>query len=213
MKKTVALLSLAAFMLSAGVASANAEGKNERARVRQNVRAEVKTNFRKLLNFDRQNVFMVSGKIKSLGSNSLVITVDHSNKRDELAGKDVTVKTDSDTKYGMEGKSIAFTDLKVGFPVMVMGKKNDSDYVASRVHVKVEKKMLFGEVTAKTSNTVTIKNNVTGTTTTVPVDSNTKVNINGETKTLADVQVGDRGMVKVKTVLTTMVTKFLNLFR
>ena len=71
----------------------------------------------------------------------------------------------------------------------------------------------FGEVTAKTDTSITVKNNVTGATTTFTTDADTQVKINGETQTLADVQVGDRGFVKFKTQVSGFLAKMINLFR
>ncbi|HYC79395.1 MAG TPA: DUF5666 domain-containing protein [Candidatus Binatia bacterium] len=213
MKKFVALLSLVAFMLTAGVASADKGGEPNRGKASEDrgSRAQLQKWFKK---WDDEK-FALNGKIKSISGTTFVVTLTHTKKNETATTTDVTVKTDSETKFRMLGETpITMADLKVGYLVDVKGKRNGaSEFMADKVTVRAEKKMLFGEVVNKTSTTVTLKNSVTGTTTTVPVDSSTVVKINGETKTAADIQVGDKGMVKTKSVLQTMVTKFINLFR
>lgn len=236
MKKTLAVLCFAVLAFaSAGTALAfegrdrggNSEGKLElfgdaslrlgegHASVDTRVDAEAKLELRKHW---PENGFVYSGIVKSVSGDSFVMTVDHSVKN-ENNGKDITIKTNSNTKIMVLGdgkQSGAFADIKVGATVWAAGKIDGSVNTASWVHVKGEKaqkRKVVGEVTAKTDSSITIKNNVSGQTTTVPVNDDTKVAINGEAKTMADVQVGDKGMVKIKTVLNVAVAKFVHLFR
>lgn len=235
MKKTLAVLSLAALLfVTAGTALAS-DGRDRGGRggdsenrvglfgnlrlggdrANAEVKADLKADLRKHW---PENGFVYAGTVKSVSGDSFVLTVNHS-VRNENNGKDVTIKTNSDTKIMVLGdgkQSGAFTDIKVGTHAWAAGKIDGSTNLASWVHLKgerAEKKKVAGEVTAKTDTSITIKNNVSGQTTTVPVNDETKVSINGEAKTMADVRVGDKGMVKIKTVLNVMVAKFVHLFR
>jgi hypothetical protein len=219
----VAFLSLAAVMLSANVAVANSgSGGDEHAR--GGVMTKLKLHGQselKIKDWDH-DTFVVMGTVKSIAGSKFTIAVDHmapfhrkgapaSNQPSEL-----TITTDSDTKISALGDSTTAASLQVGYRVVVKGEKSNTDYVADWVQIKAEKaekKKIMGEVTAKTNTSITIKNNVSGEVTTVPVNDETKVAINGEAKTMADVQVGDKGRVKVKTVLGVVVAKFVNLFR
>lgn len=213
MKKTVAFLSLAALALSANIASARGLEIGSDLNARVDAKLSVPHKFDGEHNRDfvypekrNSNWFVVMGTVKSSANNVIVVDSDKSTT-------DVTVKTDADTKFKMHGKEIVFADIKAGQRVVVMGEKDSTTWTANWVHVKAERKMVFGQVTAKTDTSVTFKNNTTGNTVTVPVTDETMVKINGETKTAADIQVGDSGFVKIKAVLDTMVTKFIHLFR
>jgi hypothetical protein len=145
MKKTVAFLSLA-LLLTTGVASAHkVEGQNEQLRVREGLKLEVSKP-------EHKDMFVVSGKIKSISGTTFVVTADQSNKHKVLVGKDVTIKTNADTKFNMQDKAITFSTLKVGNEVMIKGQKIGADYVANWVHVKADKQkksLLMGEITAR----------------------------------------------------------------
>jgi hypothetical protein len=161
-----------------------------------------------------KNGFVIAGTVKSVSTNSMVLTVTHSHKNKDLKeGTDVTVKTDVNTKIMMLGKAVALTEVKVGMTVWTAGRTDNSVNTAIWIHVKAEKMRAMGEVTAKTNTSITVKNNVSGQVTTVPVNDDTKVTINGEAKTMADVQVGDKGIVKFKKVLDSVVASVVKLFR
>lgn len=237
MKKTLAVLSLAALLfVTAGTALAT-DGNDRRGNSEDKAklfgnfglklggnRAEANADAKADLKVDLQrhwpeNGFVYAGTVKSVSGDSFVLAVNHS-VRNADNGQDVTIKTNAKTKIMVLGpgkKSATVSDIKVGATVWVAGKNDGSVHVASWVHVKSqhngEKKKVAGEVTAKTDTSITIKNNVSGQATTVPVNDETKVQVNGEAKTMADVQVGDKGVVKLKSVLNVMTAKFVHLFR
>jgi hypothetical protein len=225
MRKTLALLSVAALLLTATTAFAS-EGKiktdlrlkaglSDRLDMRLDASAEAKPRLgERLQKFDRENTFVYAGTVKSVSGDSFVLTAKHGfRNNDDGSTQDVTIKTNADTKITMLGAASTMASLKAGQTVWTMGKTDASANVASWVHIKAEKKKIMGEVTAKTDTSITLKNNVSGQTTTVPFNDDTKVSINGEAKTMADVQVGDKGKVKLNVVLDVMVAKFVHLFR
>lgn len=158
--------------------------------------------------------FVLSGTVGSTTSASVVINVQNSRNLPALTNNLATVNVDSDTKFVAGKKNVAaMADVKTGQQIMVVGTVSGTTLTADIVQIKLPKGKVFGEVTAKTDTSVTIKNNVTGVTQTITTDADTDVRINGEEKTLADVQVGDRGFVKFKATLAGMIAKVINLFR
>jgi hypothetical protein len=238
MKKTLAVLSLVALLFVAGGTALASEGKDGNARGGDSdgkiklfgnvglklggdrVDAEAKADLRMdLRKHWPENGFAYAGTVKSVSGDSFVLTVKRSVKNEDN-GKDITIKTNADTKIMILDpgkKSAAMSDIKAGAIVWAAGKIDGSANLASWVHIKSEqsgeKKKIMGEVTAKTDTSITIKNNISGQTTTVPVNDGTKISVNGEAKTMADVQVGDKGVVKFKTVLNVMIARFIHLFR
>jgi hypothetical protein len=235
MKKTLTgLLLVSLLFVTAGTALAsdgNSRGGNSEGKAKlfgnldlnlggSKANAEAKADLKMDLHrYWPENGFIYAGTIKSVSGDSFVLTINHSVKN-EANGQDVTIKTNADTKImilGPGNKSAVVSDIKVGATAWVAGKNEGSVNMASWVHVKSQqtgnKKKVTGEVTAKTNTSITIKNNVSGQTTTVPVNDETKVQINGEAKTMADVQMGDKGVIKLKSVLNVMTAKFVHLFR
>lgn len=220
MKKTIAILSLSALMLVSGTAFAKDNSNDNDGRgwglglglmhnehhAERSERKDMHANL-------GENMFVLVGEIKSISSSSFVVSVQRSSMNNDLNGKDITVKTDSETNFKIEKNDSEFSDLVVGQTVMVKGEKSDSTYTADWVKVHGKKKMSFGEVTATADGSVTIKNNTTGEVTTIPVNDDTKVMINGEVKTTDDIKVGDKGMFKLKALLNDFVAKFVVLFR
>jgi hypothetical protein len=230
MKRAIGLLSLAALLLTASFASAH-EGSRVNAEANANIKAgllekfdlkfgtegSVNTQNHSEDSDDHNNHFVLMGQVKSIAGSNIVITVNrgpHNKGNNELANKDVTIVTNSDTNFRVKGdENPALADIKVGQQIIVKGQKDGTSYVAAWVHVHAQKKHAFGEVTAVSGSSITVENNVTGATTVIPMDADTEVKINGETKTIADIQVGDRGMVKFKAVLDSFVATIVRLFR
>jgi cytoskeletal protein CcmA (bactofilin family) len=160
------------------------------------------------------NQFSLTGTVGSTTSSSIVVTVTNSKNLPTLNNNLATVNVDANTKYKADRtETVTLADVKVGQTVTITGTVNGTTLNGQTVHIKLPKGKVFGEVTAKTATSVTMKNSVTGVTTTINTDADTKVNINGEAKTVADVQVGDKGFVKFKTKLAGMFAKVVNLFR
>lgn len=133
----------------------------------------------------------------------------------EKFGTSIVVKVNADTKYSSQDKNATITlaNIAVGNTVRIKGNYANSVFTGSSVKVVYPSGKAMGTVTAKTADSVTIKNTVTGDTKTVTVDADSKVMINGEDKAIADIQVGDKGVVKFKNKVGTLVAKVINLFR
>jgi hypothetical protein len=162
--------------------------------------------------------FVVVGTVQSVGTNSFVVSARWFANVQNVTNGQVTINVDSNTKFtgtdSLSSATVGKSVVAIGNPstnllatrVSIMGVKPD-------VPVPQKKAKAMGEVTAKTDNSITVKNSLTGDTKTITTDANTKVSINGEAKTVADVKVGDSGWVKFKTVGSTFVAKIVNLFR
>jgi|GEM_PF-5468639 hypothetical protein len=168
--------------------------------------------------------FLVVGTIVSKTDTTLTISVQKNVNVSNITNNQVTVTTDNNTKLGDgdsdNDDSFTLASLKVGDNVMVVGTISGTTLTATNIRlstkeVKVQNMTAYGQVMSKTDTSVTIKNNVTGTSQTVTVNASTKVSINGENKTLVDIQVGDRGMIKFTTdaTTTTSTAKTITLFR
>ncbi len=173
--------------------------------------------------------FAVQGVVTAKAADSVTITVDDNTAGwrhhrgwfkkytptfKEKFGSSIVVKVNADTKYTQEkNTAITLADITVGSTVNIKGNYDNSTFTASKVKVVFPHGKIMGTVTAKTDTSVTVKNTVTGETKTVTVDADSKVEINGETKAIADVQVGDKGVVKFKNKVGTLVAKVINLFR
>jgi len=165
--------------------------------------------------------FMVMGTISSIGSGNVVITSQSTFNVPNVSNSNVTVKTDSNTKVAQSNDkktALKLSDLAVGEKVFVTGSVSGSDALAKTILVVEPKKSdkdnkALGKVTAIAGNSITVTNTVTGTTKVVTSDANTQVKIDGVTKSVSDIQVGDSGWVKFKTVGTTIIAKIFNLFR
>ena len=106
-----------------------------------------------------------------------------------------TVNVSGSTAYTLGSTAGARTDVKVGVDVLVQGTQaSGNTLTALSVHVRVP--VVFGQVTAKTADTITIKR-PDGTTATIHVGSSTTYRSpESTTAGLADVTVG--GVVSVE---------------
>jgi len=161
-----------------------------------------------------QNRFMVKGTVASVGTGSLVVTATKSENVPNMTNNQATVVVNASTKItGDKNDNFTLSNIMAGDQVIVHGTVTGTTLTATNINLKSVKKVAYGKVTAKTDTSVTITNTVTGTSQTVPVSTDTKVTINGETKTATDIAVGDSGWVKFKTRAGVIVTKIINLFR
>ncbi|MBI4363310.1 MAG: hypothetical protein HY545_00475 [Candidatus Doudnabacteria bacterium] len=209
MKKLISGLSIAALALTASVAFAH----------EADVKAEVSGNthfgfpIKIQLGLDK---FVAVGTVAAVGSTSTTLNVQAGAHLNNISNGQITVATNADTKTS--------GSVAVGDKVIVRGEigadgslEADSIRVIGEANGKAEakahKQVAFGEITAVTDNSVTIKNNVTGETKTLTTNDDTKVMINGEAKTTTDVSVGDRGMIKFKVMLDTFIATMIRLFR
>ena len=100
-----------------------------------------------------------------------------------------TIAVSSATKITRAGQAIAIGDLKAGDTIAFRETKaSDGSYTIDAISVVLPR--VFGQVTATTANTITIKQ-LGGTTTTVHVSGSTTFQVFGVTKpTIADIKVG-----------------------
>lgn len=185
------------------------------------------------------NKFLVSGIIKSVGTGNVVVTSTSVINVPNITSGDITIKTDANTvvsdssnpkmlklmKNENDGDdddmpattpttlpTFTIASLAAGQKVVVTGAVSGSDLLATKI-VIVDSGKILGKVTAVSGNTITITNGLTSESKTVTTDANTKVTIDGQTKAASDVQVGDSGWIKFKTIGTTIVAKIIRLFR
>ncbi len=164
--------------------------------------------------------FVVMGTVESVGTNSFVVKANGLLHVPNVTNNMVTIKVDSNTKFSGTGNDASISTTSVGKNVLATGKVTGTDLFATKVIVNGEKadkievkKKAMGTITEKTDTSITVKNSVTGESKTITTNANTQVKVDGEVKTVADVQVGDRGWVKFKTVGTTLIAKIVHLFR
>ncbi|HEX9502716.1 MAG TPA: hypothetical protein VF974_00120 [Patescibacteria group bacterium] len=226
MKKIVALLSIAAIAitLTASPAFAKNHGNHEGD---QSDHSE--KNFKSFINLSAKldkhddgednddsatDQFTLTGTVGSTTTGSIIVNVTSSHNLPALTNNLATVNVNANTKY-IAGKqpTVSLADVKAGQQVIIEGTVNGTTLTAQEVEIRLPKGKVYGAVTAKTGNSITVKNGVTGAMQTLTTDADTKVKINGETKTVADIQVGDRGFVKFKTTLAGFLAKIINLFR
>lgn len=211
MRKTLVFLTIAGLMLTTSVAFAQGDDGSDRVKAQAQFRANLehgnKFGIFKHMDKEDQDHFALTGTVNAVGSSSLTVNT-------EKRGV-VVVAVDADTKFSINGKTaIALTDIKAGDKIVIKGETEDNGaFEADHVMVVVRPQKALGTVTAKTDTSVTIKNSVSGTEKTVTIDPNTKVQINGEVKTSADIQVGDKGVVKFKAMLDKFVAVVIKLFR
>ena len=218
MKKQIAILSLAGLALVATPAFAKEKGEHRGMSEGLGLHLGIK-NFLRAGNPQ----FVVVGTVDTVTTDMLTVKVKADANVSNVTNGEVSIKTDANTKIMKAGQAIQLSDLKSGDNVVAVGTAG-TDLTASMVKVAsadnddqkpVEKKSnkAIGQVTAVTDNSVTIKNSLTGVTQTITTDANTKVNIDGQSKAVSDVQVGDSGWIRFKTMGTTLVAKFIHLFR
>jgi hypothetical protein len=211
MKKYIIALSIAALALtSAAPALAHSNGDNKG-----------KNGFGNFFKFGHKidnrldaSKFILTGTIASKTATSVSVTVQTSAHVANVTNNIATVNVASDTKITAEkNETITLANLNVGDQVSVGGSISGAALNATNIHVTYPVKKAFGKVTAKTATTVTLQNSITGTTQTVTVNPDTKISINGETKAITDVAVGDSGWVKFKVKTGVMIAKMVHLFR
>ena len=132
------------------------------------------------------------GKLKSVGTNSIVVT-------DEHLG-DITILVDKTTMITQGNKTLQLSDLKSGEQVHVMAETKGTDKLAVRIMVQDENEPGDDQCTTMTANgTVTAVGSGQFTVHTedhgdvvVKYDSSTIVRRQGQTITGADIKVGDQ---------------------
>jgi Cu/Ag efflux protein CusF len=133
---------------------------------------------------EAENEVSVSGVVKSVGADSLVVTT---------GGGDVTVNVDAATIIRMKQNAITLADIKVGDRVEAEGTKVD-DHTLLAKHIQVEDENeseaeIHGAVKSVGTSSLVVTT-ATGDVT-VNVDSSTVIRKQGVVITLADIKVGD----------------------
>ena len=134
------------------------------------------------------------GTIKSLGSNSFVLTVEHLG--------DVTITVDTNTAINQGATTLKFADLKTGEQVHVQAVTKGTDKLAVRVIVQNDTgneppddsgttMTANGTVTATGSGQITVHTEEKGDVV-VQIDNSTIIRREGQTLTPADIKVGDQ---------------------
>jgi hypothetical protein len=124
----------------------------------------------------------VGGEVTAVTANGFTL-----NSRD---GTSWTITVNGSTAYKLGNADGSKSDVKVGSDVVVSGEKGASDMslTAQTVHVRVP--VVFGQVTAKTASTITIKR-LDGTSQTIHVGSGTSYKVRGvDNAGLSDIAVG-----------------------
>ena len=194
----------------------NDDGNRGKVRATANFKARLGNIFNKHEKRIPADRFSIVGTVTATAAESITLTVEETVRANALVkGQSATVGVNSETKFFIHKEGpVTFADIKVGDRVVASGKLEASVYLATHVwDLGIPAKKTYGKVTAKTDTSVTIQNNQTGTTQTFMVDGDTKIAINGEAKTIADVTVGDAGMVKSKSNGTSLWAKIVMLFR
>lgn len=157
-----------------------------------------------------ENNFVLMGEVNNVTWPILNVEVKRTRKDSR---ETISVLTNFSTKFSSGDQTIALSDIKTDVRVLIKGQKNGDVFTATTVMVMPTKMKAFGEVVSKTDTSVTIKNSTTGQIQTVQVQPETKVIINGETKTSTDIKIGDKGFIKFKATFNIFVAKIVNLFR
>jgi hypothetical protein len=123
----------------------------------------------------------VSGEVTAVSGDTLTL------KRRNGDTQSVTVT--GSTTYSVGRAAGAKSDVTVGSRVDVAGEADGTKFTA--LAVAIQPTLVAGEVTAKTSNSITLKRR-DGTSVTVHVSADTKFGVRGsKTATIADIAVGD----------------------
>ncbi|HEY6058406.1 MAG TPA: DUF5666 domain-containing protein [Candidatus Limnocylindrales bacterium] len=123
----------------------------------------------------------VAGTVAALTSGGFTVTA-----RD---GSTWTVTVTDATKYSVGKNGGSRSDVKAGLVVEVEGTSGSGNSITAST-VRVQPAMVFGEVTAKTSSTITLSGR-DGSTTTVHVDGSTSYTLPGvDSAGLSDITVG-----------------------
>ena len=220
MKKIISSIILSALVLTAAPAFANDDHDNDtdkdQVRASLNLRGRLGGVFHKERKHIPADRFTIVGTVTAVSAANVTLTVERAvNASAFTEGESAIVNVNSDTKFfAHKDNSVTLADIQVGDRIVASGKLAASVYTATHVwDLGIPAKKTYGKVTAKTDTSVTILNNATGTSQTFTVDGDSKIAINGEAKTIADINVGDAGVVKSKAKGDSLWAKIIRLFR
>jgi hypothetical protein len=125
------------------------------------------------------------GEVTAVTANSITIK-----RRD---GSTTTLSVNGSTVYRQGGADASKADVKVGSNISAQGKPGSSDaFTATTVRISLTR--VGGDVTARTANTITVKQR-DGTTVVIHVNADTRYlvrGLNGAKATIANVEIGNR---------------------
>ncbi len=141
----------------------------------------------------------IEGRVTAVGTGTLTITPEH--------GADVTLKTDSTTKFFKHGAVIALADVHVGDHAH--GAYDSTTMIAAVIIVQSSNPVpqlshVEGTVSAASASSITVTPH-SGTAVTLTIDATTHIDIHGHSGTAADIHTGDR--VAARYDATTMLAK------
>jgi hypothetical protein len=146
------------------------------------------------------NNFILAGNVVAVTNGSLTVRVLNGHNISGLTNAEQTILTDSSTKIVIPTEpNPTLNMIAVGDQVWVYGSKDNSTLKATIIkdfrnmaHIK-----FIGNVAGKTDSSLTV-NDGQGKTMTFAVDANTNIGAQGTTKTLADINLGQKIWVHYK---------------
>jgi len=122
-----------------------------------------------------------AGEVSAISGNTMTIKLRN--------GDTKAITLTGSTKYTLGRAAADKADVKVGSKVGVAGEASGSTFTA--LAVDIQPTLVAGDVTAKTSNSITLKKR-DGSTVTIHVSAETKFGVRGkQDATIADIAVGD----------------------
>jgi Domain of unknown function (DUF5666) len=130
---------------------------------------------------------LVHGTVKSVGSDSVTLT---------RRKGDLTVQVNADTKIVVNGQAGKLSDIQVGFRAVARVPRNGGPAKVLRAAAAPQPgTYVAGLVDSAGGNAITIKKR-DGSTVTIPVNGDTKIRVNGNAGSLADIHTGYRAVVR-----------------
>jgi hypothetical protein len=184
-------------------------------------KSRMHNNMHKFMGRRDHRPFMVMGQVKTVSADQLVIEVVNGMRGQADVGEEIVVKIDSETRIVMNGEELSGDELSalVGQNVLIKarytkdGEGELETEPAQMVIVTGQKQRVFGEITAVSDESITVKNSRTGESQIIELNSDTKIKINGENSEAGDIQEGDKVMVKIKATVDSWIAKAISIFR
>lgn len=131
---------------------------------------------------------VVHGIVEAVGSDSVTLKT--------KKGLSVTIDVDADTKIIVNRKPGALADIEVGYRAAAKPSKNGGAARWLRAYERPAPGLVVhGAVESVGSDSITVKKK-NGDSVTIDVTANTKIRVNGKAAELADIEAGDRAIVK-----------------
>ena len=214
MKKLLASLTLATLVFSAVPVLASAHGNDGK----EGFGARIGGFFHGWHFGKNPNNFVLTGTVVSISGVNVVVNADATVHIPNIVNGQVTVVTDGNTVIkDKHDNTLTVGQLVAGDRVSIEGTVSGSTLTAVKIHdagpPPAKPATTSGKVTVVSATSLTLVNAISGTTQVFVLDANTKVMIDGVSKTVADIAIGDAGMVKSKANGSVFTATMLNLFR